>query len=74
MPDINPTPGDLIQIVVSGTTMDAKIMTKDQSGKYQVELGGDPPMRGLVDIQNYEWSHQTKHWIRLPQLNKLKAM
>lgn len=71
MPDINPAANDLIEITAhsigsTAQTMLAKIMTKDPSGKYQVELAGNPIMRGLIDINFYEWSHAIRRWQKRP--------
>lgn len=81
MPDINPAPQDVIEVllyVINSSAngnkeplyMLAKIMTKDQSGKYQIEIPGVPPLRGLVNIDEYEWSHDLKRWTRKTDIQK----
>jgi hypothetical protein len=69
MPDINPAAGDHVEITIiapSGTPaiMYATLKTKEQSGQYQIELNGNPTMRGLININDYEWSHEHKRWLR----------
>lgn len=81
VPDINPTPQDVIEVMlhvlpnpVTGNkepiAMLARIMTRDQSGKYQIEIPGVPPLRGLVNIDEYEWSHDLKRWTRKTDIQK----
>jgi hypothetical protein len=78
MPDVMPSAGDLIEITaysIGGVTqaMIAEIMTKNPAGRYEVQLAGDPVMRGLIDIGNYEWSHDTRRW-RKKEAVDVKAM
>jgi len=73
MPDINPTAGDPIEITVGPEKMTAKIMTRDNSGKWQVEIAGDPIMRGLVQIENYQWPQEDKQWTRKAEAEQLKV-
>jgi hypothetical protein len=78
MPDINPSAGDRIEVTLlpegsAPVVVLAKIMTYDKSGKWQIELAGTPPMRGLIDVIAYEWSYEVKRWIRRPEIeNKLR--
>lgn len=72
MPAVNPTPGDLIEVTLFGkhntpTVMLAEIKTKENSGKWQVELGGTPPMRGMVSMDQYEWKPEFGRWTQKPQ-------
>jgi hypothetical protein len=67
MPDVHAAAGDLVEITAHSVdapsqTMIAKIMTKDPAGKYEVQLAGEPFMRGLIRIEDYEWSHDTRRW------------
>lgn len=77
MPNIDPSAGDLIEITVhpiGPTPKDSaaigligKIMTRDKSSKWEIELAGVPPMRGLIDIYKYEWAPELRRWIRRPE-------
>ena len=66
MPDIHAAAGDPIEVTITTTatptTMTARMMAKGNDGKWEVELAGDPPMRGKVNIDGYEWSHEGRCW------------
>jgi len=72
MPAIMPAPGDLIEVTLTAgglspaapPVMLATMKTKDPSGKWEIELAGDPPMRGKVDAANYEWEQESRRWRR----------
>lgn len=67
MPDVHAAAGDPIEVSITVpngalTTILARMMTKGNDGKWEVELAGDPPMRGKVSIDAYEWSHEGGCW------------
>jgi len=68
MPAIHAEAGDPIEISITGADLVARIMTKTPEGKWEIELSGDPPMRGKVDLAQYEWSHEGKCWRKMVQV------
>jgi hypothetical protein len=78
MPDINPVAGDLIEVTLysesngAPTIVLANITTRDKSEKWSIELKGIPPMRGLIEISNYEWKPDLGRWITKPEQEKPK--
>ncbi len=63
MPEIHAASGDAIAVSItlpsgSSGTVSARIMTKGNDGKWEIELAGDPPLRGKIDIAQYEWSQE----------------
>lgn len=73
MPEIIPAAGDLIQIFITGSggaaplLTFARIGTKDGAGKQIIELDGKPPLRGLVNMQDYEWDNAVGYWKQKPE-------
>jgi hypothetical protein len=75
-PDIHPAAGDLIEVTLhpngagaasAAQVMLAKIKSKSENGKWQIELAGLPPMQGLVSIGDYVWSPTLGRWTRKEQ-------
>ena len=70
MPDVHATAGDQIEVSITEPTamkLIARMMTKGGDGKWEVELPGDPPMRGKISIDQYEWSHEGRCWQKRPE-------
>lgn len=88
MPDVYAAAGDLIEVSITAPNalstlaaatghpwrIIARMMTKGNDGKWEVELPGDPPMRGKVSIDGYEWSHEGRCWRKKKVVEKGPAM
>jgi hypothetical protein len=78
MPDIHPAAGDLVEITIAAPFENerkiavAQIKTKENDG-WLIELAGDPPMRGKVNMHQYEWSSAAERWRKSPEKATDKA-
>lgn len=76
MPEIQPVPGDQIEITISRDQdspiiIIGEIVNRSPEGKWIIQVSGSPSLRGAISMNDYDWSYDLRRWtLKLKSLDK----